>query len=221
MKLQMISKLALANLRLNMKKPLVEIELENIHDRLANKVSTHHLLKIFDMDEDDASRYYCDYNNNLFHIQEEEWLKKFLGYTKKIPYWVTPWGGCAKDHSKKGRLTQQHARDYTNNLKAVRDSIKSKGYDPGKYGYITGQLLIDEKGRKKFIIWNGHRRILSLASLGYEKVKVEVSGGDRWDGKIKDHTFSIKDVSGWINVKNGLYSVEEAKTFLRKFFEQL
>ncbi len=219
MRIGTLFKLVLANTRLNFRRPLIEIEIENIYDRLANKIIEHQLLKVFDMNVRNSAEYYCKYNNNIFRVQNKEWLAEFLGCAKEVPYWITPWGGCAKDHSKKERLSLEHAQKYTDNLKSVRDSIKNEGYNPKKYGYITGQLLVDEKGRKKFIIWNGHRRILSLANLNYKKITVEISGGDRWDGKIRNHIFNINKIKGWVNVKNNLYSIEEARKFFYKFFE--
>jgi hypothetical protein len=218
MKVSKLLKLIFARVWINFRKPLIEIEIENIYDRLANKIIDHELLKIFDMNIKDSAEYYKKYNNNIFNVQNGRWLKDFLGYAKNVPYWITPWGGCAKDHLQKGRLSLEHAKSYTSNLKITKNSIKNEGYIPQKYGYITGQILINEKGERRFIIWNGHRRILSLARLNYKKMTVEVSGGDRWDGTIGNHFININEVEKWKNVKNKIYSPEEAKMFFYKFF---
>ena len=219
MKIKTLFKIIWINSWLNFRKPLVEIEIENIYDRLANKIIKHELLKMPDLNSESSANYYCNHNINIFHIQGGKWLSSFLGYSKEIPYWITPWGGCAKDYFKKKRLSVKHAEIYVSNFKKVENSIKVEGYNPKKYGYITGQLLINDKGERRFIVWNGYRRILSLTRLNYKKVTVEISGGDRWDGKIRNHTFNINEAKKWNNVKNNLYTTEEAKKFFNKFFE--
>lgn len=212
-------KLLLARTFRNIRGPLFEIEIKDIRDRLANKIAGHEILETFNMDLDNSALHYSKYNRKLHQLQDGEWLRGFLGYSKKIPYWLTPWGGCLKDHSKKDRLSLSHAKQYAKSLKDIRDSIRTKGYSPEKYGYITGQILINDKGEKRFIIWNGHRRILSLASLNYKKVVVEVSGGDRWEGGIKNHFIDTRDISKWNNIKSKLYSIEEGRKIFNKFFE--
>jgi hypothetical protein len=219
MKLLFFIKLFLVRAWININGPIIEIRMEDAYERMADPISSHRFLSLFEMSEADSAAYYQKCNKELYQNQQSEWLKKFIGKSKKILYWVTPWGGCVKDYSKKERLTIEYSIKYIRELKKINNSIAKKGYLPEKYGYITGELLLNEKGEKRFIIWNGYRRILSLAHLGYKKIKVEISGGNRWEGNLKNHTIKKADYKRWLNVKNKLYTKEEALQFFNRFFE--
>lgn len=215
----LFAKLILAGAFRDIRGPIIEIDLGKVYDRMANKIVNHELLEVFSMNETDSAEFYCRYNNRIFQKQNSQWLIKFLGYAKNISYWVTPWGGCAKDHSKKERLTIKHADEYVKRLKFIKDLIVTKGYHPEKYGYITGQLVENKNGDKRFIIWNGHRRMLSLASLNYKKIMVEISGGDRWDGKIRNNHIKMSNLKKWKNVKNKIFTEKEAMSFINAYFK--
>lgn len=197
--------------------PVVEFDVSEIVDRMGNKFQDHKLLQIFDSEKKDSVAFFEKYISELFKIQEGEWMRFFLGKYKKNHFWVTPWGGCEKEYSEK-HLSKEYAKRYVSKMIAVKNSITDKGYQPEKFGSITGQMLINEKGEKKCIIWSGHRRTLSLVSAGCKKIPVEISGGDRWNGTIQKHSVDVKNVCNWVNVRNKLFSKEEALIFFNKYF---
>jgi hypothetical protein len=200
--------------------PVVEIDVADMVDRLSNHISSHYLQNILNDDGEDLRgkseyfRYYmkfrCDKQNGL-------WTKRFLGKGKNVNFWVTPWGGNLKVMGNK-YLDLDYLLEHTDSFLNTYENIKREGYRPEKYGFITGQLLVNSDGEKRFIIWNGYRRSLSLAKLGYKKVKVEISGGNRWMGEIQNHFVKIDELKDWQNVKNGLYTKEEAKRFFLVYF---
>lgn len=218
MRIIFLVKLLLARIWRHIRGPVIEIDIKEAFDRMANPIISHRLLNLFDMDDESSAVYYQNYNDEIYRNQNGEWLEKFLGKSKKIPYWVTPWGGCAKDYSKRNRLDISYAREYVNKLREIKDSIAEKTYCPEKYEHITGEILFDENGKSRFIVWSGHRRILSLARLGYKKIKVEVSAGDRWEGKINNHVIRLSECQKWPNIRNKTYSQEEALRFFNHFF---
>lgn len=198
--------------------PVIEIKVTEIFDRLGNQFSKHELLGIFEAENiDSAKNYYKEYVESIINRQDGKWLNNFIGRTKKLNYWITPWGGAEKRHGEK-YFSDDYLLNYVKEALKIKEKIVKEGYRLEIFGHITGQLLIDEKGRKRFIIWNGHKRTLSLIRLGYKKIRVEVSGGDRWNGKLQNHIIRIDEVRKWKNVKNGIYSKEEAESFFRRFF---
>ncbi len=216
----LLVKIALARIWRNLHGPIIEVNIKELIDRLGNKISEHELMNLFKIgNTDDSINYYYHYNERMYGIQDGRWLNEFIGSSKDIHYWITPWGGCVKHYFSQKHLSLSYAKEYIIKLRQIRASIEKNGFHPEKHGYITGQLLIDHEGNKKFIIWNGHRRALSLADLGYKKIRVEISGGDRWEGKIKNHTVKLCQLKKWPNVKNSLYSKEEARQFFTKYFQ--
>lgn len=199
--------------------PVIEVTMNEVVDRLGNNILEHELLVMFHhTTAEESVAFYQDYNKKMKIIQDGEWLRRFLGQPKDIPYWVTPWGESLKPYREK-HLSLLYAEQYVQKLKDVWHLLKKEGYRPERYGYITGELLLDERGGRKFIIWNGHRRALSLAALGLQKkIRVEVSGGDRWNGNIESHVVRIEDLLQWKNVRNGMYTPEEARAFFGHFF---
>lgn len=198
--------------------PIVEFDISQVFDRMASRIISHELLKLFDMEEEKRVEYYINYNKWMHEIQNKHWLYPFLNKEKDIHYWITPWGGCNKKYSER-HLTVPYSKEYVNNIFLIRSAIKKNGYHPEKYGYITGQMLVDDKKERRVIIWNGHKRALSLANLGYKRIKVEISGGDRWNGEIQNHIVKSDELNEWKNVRNNLYSKEEARNFFENFFE--
>lgn len=199
--------------------PVVEVKITEIFDRLGNQFLNHDLLNIFKSpDRESAKEHYKKYVNSIAESQDGKWLKNFIDKKKEINYWTTPWGGAEKRHGDK-YSSDEYLSKYVRGVLEIREKMAKYGYRLKTFGYITGQLLIDEKGKRRFIVWNGHRRTLSLVDLRYKKIKVEVSGGDRWNGKIQNHIIKIDEVKNWKNVKNGLYTKEEAIIFFRKFFD--
>lgn len=214
----LLTRLTCNRLLRNLLGPVVEVNIEELVDRLGNKISQHELLTLFEhQSEEESIQYYHDYNKRLYEIQDTIWLSGFIDVPKDIHYWQVPWGGSLKQYSEK-HLSLSYSQEYINRLKLIRGFIANEGYHPEKYGYITGELLLDSDGNKRFIVWNGHRRALSLAHSGYKKIKVEVSGGDRWNGEMRNHSIRLTNVSRWKNVKNGLYTRDEAITFFKKYF---
>ncbi len=198
--------------------PIVEVEISKVFDRLGKHILTHELLNILEFNNSEvAKECYRRYVESIIKSQKGHWLEKIIGKSKDVNYWITPWGGGEKNHGEK-YLSSEYLSKYVTGALEIKDKIMKDGYLPKKFGYITGQLLINEKGEKSFIIWNGHRRSLTLAYLGYKKIKVEISGGDRWNGEIQNHIIKISELDDWKNVKNGLYTKEEATRFFYKFF---
>jgi hypothetical protein len=206
-------------LRTSIRASVVKIDSSKVFDRLGNPFLNHELLDILkSKDSESAKKFYRKYVESIVETQDGKWLERFIGKTKNINYWITPWGGVEKKHGEK-HLSDEYFFRYVRGVLKIKEKILEEGFHPEKFGYITGQLLIDENGEKKVIIWNGHRRVLSLVDLGCKSIKVEISGGDRWNGDFQTHVIKISEVDSWKNVKNGLYTKEEAKKFFYKFFE--
>lgn len=206
-------------IRTAIKAPIVDIHAYEIFDRLGNPILNHELLNIFNAsDSKKAMNCYKKYIDFIIENQEGAWLSEIIGKKKNIKYWVAPWGGFEKKHGNK-YLSEEYLARYANKILSVKGQLSRYGYCPKKFGYITGQLLIDESNKKRFIVWNGHKRSLGLINLGYDKFQVEISGGDRWNGKIQNHIIRVADVDDWENVKNGFYTKKEATIFFKSFFK--
>lgn len=200
-------------------RPIRIIRMEEVVDRMGNSILRHELLSLFqERSDEEMIKTYQEYIEKRFSLQKGEWLVPFLGYPKDIDFWITPWGGARKPYYPERHLPFEYSQEYIRKLKCVRDSLQSEGYLPEKYGYITGELLINEKNERRFVVWNGHRRVLTLAYLGCEKVAVEISGGDRWTGKICSHRVLLRHLKMWKNVRRKLYTESEAKAFFSHFF---
>lgn len=200
--------------------PVVEANASEIVSRLGKKFSSHQLLAIFEAGgPQKAADFYRGYIREMHEMQSGKWMEKMGVAGKNIHFWNTPWGGCQKEYSA-NHLSEQYSRRYVEKMLKVRDSIEKNGYDFKKYGHITGQLLTGQSGQRRFVVWSGHRRAFSLINLGYEKIPIELSGGDRWNGSLQDHRIDIRDLKNWPNVKNGLYSEKEALDFFNAFFNQ-
>ncbi|MFT7111083.1 MAG: hypothetical protein ACI843_002761 [Psychrobacter glaciei] len=88
-------------------------------------------------------------------------------------------------------------------LISVYNSIKSNGYKPEQYGYIHGQFLISDDDW----VWvniGGKHRFSSLAALQYKKIPVALTS--------RSSALFIRrsDAEYWPNVKNGLFSKNDA-----------
>ncbi|MGK0249038.1 MAG: hypothetical protein ACI910_001773 [Oleispira sp.] len=88
-------------------------------------------------------------------------------------------------------------------LISVYKNIKNNGYKPEQYGYIHGQFLISDDDW----VWvniGGKHRFSSLAALEYKKIPVAL--------RSRSSALFIRrsDVEFWPNVKNGLFSKNDA-----------
>lgn len=93
-------------------------------------------------------------------------------------------------------------QEYTR-LVSVYNSIKEHGYRPEKYGYMHGQFLVSADDW----VWvniGGKHRFASLAALQFENIPVAL--------KSRSSALFIRrcDVDYWPNVKNGLFSRNDA-----------
>lgn len=93
-------------------------------------------------------------------------------------------------------------QEYTR-LVSVYNSIKEHGYLPERYGYMHGQFLVSDDDW----VWvniGGKHRFASLAALQFENIPVAL--------KSRSSALFIRrcDVDYWPNVKNGLFSRNDA-----------
>ena len=142
-------------------------------------------------------------------------LKKFKGYEKLVPFVVTPWDSFLKPFHEY-HFTESYLEDYINRLLYLERRIVKEGYIPEKYGCISGVLLVNKRGDRRFIVYQGNRRAGVLSHLGYDAIKVELggfTGGHDW--VVKE-----EDVCDWVNVKNGTYTRKEALAYFGLFFKR-
>lgn len=97
-------------------------------------------------------------------------------------------------------------------LRRLIESIKERGYQRSDTydGDICGQIFYDGVDYRVYIQC-GHHRSAVLAALGYETIPVRIPGNTQ---EIVDR----RKVDTWFNVRNGVFSREEAlKVFDRIF----
>lgn len=199
---------------------VIECPVEILRDRFAQPFTQHPHLELFTLSKEDAIKLYQEYTSYIHTHQKKDWLENF-GFIPRhsIPFWVAPWGGFEKKYEGY-RLTRKYASRYLRKLWATKKSLGINGYNRDDFPPITGRLLVNDNGERRVIIWNGNRRTLSLVSLGYRNIPVEISGGNRWKGFRQETVIDIADVGNWENVRNGKYTPEQAYQFFITFFDK-
>jgi hypothetical protein len=153
-----------------------------------------------------------------------------LGYKDdgNVPLWCFPWVRNGKNVLKKKnfgwhlgllevpdiithfheqgimayRITEEFAW-----LERAYYSISAAGYNPDQHSYCTAWELIDDQGRKKYLLTDGNHRVSALSTLGKETVTVEVH-----------RTIKLSDINSWYLVKKGLMSAADAKKIFLAYF---
>jgi len=117
-----------------------------------------------------------------------------------------------KNHQHFGPFSNTYSFLEYQRCQRVFDQIKSNGYQPEKYpdGYIRGYFL---KGvsNYRFLVTAGQHRIAAMAVLGYEKFLVKLQ--QRYPRVI-----DIRESAGWPQVRNGVYSKEQADQIFKIYF---
>lgn len=90
--------------------------------------------------------------------------------------------------------------------------IQEKGYNPWKYDFVTGTILVKSNGQKKFVVTQGNHRVAALAALGKEKILIRV------DKRISQEYVYERDVNNWRCVQEQRLTPEEALHVFNYFF---
>jgi hypothetical protein len=97
-------------------------------------------------------------------------------------------------------------------LISVYNSIKKDGYRPNQHGYIHGQFLVTEQDWA-WVNIGGKHRFASLATLGFENIPVALNS------RSSALFIHRSDVEFWPNVKNGLFSQQDALNIFDKILK--
>lgn len=126
--------------------------------------------------------------SNLFSMEAKK-----LGLSEKNNYGWQFFGPVSEDL---GQLEYKR-------LISVFNSIKDNGYLPEQHGFIHGQFLVSDNNWT-WVNIGGKHRFASLAALDYKNIPVALTS--------RSSALFIRrdDVEYWPNVKNGLFSKEDA-----------
>lgn len=102
-----------------------------------------------------------------------------------------------------GPLSEAHLDMEYQRLITVHESICGKGYKPEEGGHLHGEFLVDGDDWV-WIAIGGKHRFASLVATREETIPVAAKA--RWSALIVRRS----EVSHWPNVKNGLFTAEEA-----------
>lgn len=94
-------------------------------------------------------------------------------------------------------------------LHGAYESISAEGYNPEKYGYPHGQLLLGHDGRIACLMLDGNHRVSALSALGYESLVVKYR---------QSKSVSIQHIDEWTGVKNGFYTKDDAVILFNGYF---
>ena len=102
-----------------------------------------------------------------------------------------------------GPVSDDHSKLEFQRLTAVNDKIVKDGYLPAEHGHIHGEFLIDGN-EWVWVAIGGKHRFSVLSALDYSTIPVAKLS--RWANLYVRRA----EVNYWPNVRNGLFSIEEA-----------
>jgi hypothetical protein len=141
-----------------------------------------------------------------------------------LPPWELPWylrsvraappgeKGLSVDHgvSFYGPATDEKVALEYRRLSATRDSIEKYGYEPDRYGDVTG-FFLRSGGDYRFFVMGGKHRTAGMVDLGYETIPVVMK--PHWP-RLIDRDFANE----WPLVHDGSMEREVAETIFDRFF---
>lgn len=145
--------------------------------------------------------------------------------TTNLSLFVFPWGTFKKDEiiSTKNSNTSRFCgpsedifiKDEFQRIIFLYKELKKTGYRPWAYGntFIGGTFLINNEGKKKFIVLQGNHRMAILAHLNNHMITVR---------EVKGNLTNIyeKDINNWLMVKSNECSIVLAKDIFSLYFKE-
>lgn len=149
-----------------------------------------------------------------------------LELTRAYPLWLFPWSrrtvsgcwcatpeGCPdvlthfSEAGINGRLVSQEFRW----LDGAFDSISKHGFCPERFNSIVlARRLECIDGESVYLVLDGNHRISTLVALDLPSVPIRY---------LPCATVCERDVHDWPNVRNGVYTEEDARRVFRAYFE--
>jgi len=109
-----------------------------------------------------------------------------------------------------GPVSDAHGELEFQRLISVYERISEDGFQPQQFGYIHGEFLIDGNNWV-WIAIGGKHRFAVLSALGFERIPI--ANRARWSAMFVRRS----EVDFWPNVRNGLFSRDEALDVFDRF----
>ena len=100
-----------------------------------------------------------------------------------------------------------------NRLNKLLISFSKEGYQPEihKDGYVRG-ILLKQNNDSRFLIYAGAHRLAVLKALGYKWITAKLQ-------PVKNNVVNRDDAPNWPQVKNNLYSLQQALNYFDGLFK--